>query len=146
MLALAGNAWAFWGAPKNDTNEQLRRLFGKNTAFTATADVPIKEAKTERADLGKEAIDGHPCVKQKVVITDEVGKQFEIIAWAATDLNEFPIRSEMQSDGDMVVTTFRAIKLTKPVVALFDLPADFHRYDNVQELMMDSVQRMMGGQ
>ena len=101
--------------------------------------------KIERTELGREEIDGHPCVKSKVVITDANGKSSTVIAWAATDMNEFPLKSEMESDGDTVVTTFKNVKFEKPAAALFELPENFARYESVQDMMMQSMQRMMQG-
>jgi len=42
VMVAAATTWASWfGGEKNDTNEQLAKLFGDNTAFTATANVAV---------------------------------------------------------------------------------------------------------
>ena len=103
-----------------------------------------KEPKIEKTELGKETVDGHPCVKSKIVITQDDGKKFESLQWQATDLKEFPVKSEMTSeDGTVVTTLFKNINQSKPDASLFDPPADFKRYDTIQELMMSNMQRMM---
>ncbi len=39
-----------------------------------------KEPKVESTPLGKETVDGHPCVKNKITFTTDDGKQHEVIA------------------------------------------------------------------
>lgn len=103
-----------------------------------------KEPKVERTELGKETVEGHPCVKSKIVITQEDGKKSESLQWQATDLKEFPIKSEMTTDDGMVITTlFKNINQNKPDASLFEPPTDYKRYDSMQELMMGNMQRMM---
>ncbi|MEI6083613.1 MAG: hypothetical protein WCS70_04855 [Verrucomicrobiota bacterium] len=99
--------------------------------------------KMERTELGKETVDGHPCTKAQVVITDADGKQTTLLVWNAADLNEFPIKTEMATDDGTVITSFKDVKLAKPDAAQFELPANFTRYNSVQEMMMQSMQQMM---
>ncbi|MCG3150483.1 MAG: hypothetical protein PCFJNLEI_03969 [Verrucomicrobiae bacterium] len=99
--------------------------------------------KIERTELGKETIAGHPCVKSKVVITDAAGKVTEMLVWTATDLKDFPLQSAVETSDGTVTTTFQDVKLAKPAAALFELPADYTKYANVQEMMMQSMQKMM---
>jgi hypothetical protein len=102
------------------------------------------ESKVERTELGKETVEGHPCVKWKVVVTGADGKANESIQWQATDLKDFPIKSETTAaDGTVSTTLFKKINLSKPSASLFEPPADFKQYNNMQELMMGSMQRMM---
>jgi hypothetical protein len=78
------------------------------------------------------------------VITQDDGKKLETTQWQATDLKDFPVKSEMTTDEGMVVTTlFKNINQSKPDASLFDPPADFKRYDTIQELMTANMQRMM---
>jgi hypothetical protein len=112
---------------------------------------PNREASTneppqfEVTPLGKEAVDGHPCEKNKITITRDNGAPHEIIAWQATDLKKFPIKTEMVENGNSITTHFHDIKLTAPDASLFQPPADFTKYDSMQAMMMGSMQRMMGG-
>src|SRR5436309_13409286 len=55
--------------------------------------------KTESSELGKETIDGHPCVKTKVVLTDDKGEKQEATLWNATDLKKFPVKLERTENG-----------------------------------------------
>jgi hypothetical protein len=104
----------------------------------------IKPPKIEETELGKETIDGHPCVKTKIVMTDDDGRQLEMLVWKATDLKNYPIQTQMTTDNKTVVTTtFKDINQTKPAASLFEPPADYKRYANMQELMMSTMQHMM---
>ena len=114
-----------------------------NTAQT-TGQKEGKEPKVERTEIGKETIDGHPCVKSKVVVTDENGKKFESLVWQATDLKDFPIQTQVTTeDGSVITTKFQDINQSKPSASLFEPPADFKRYGSMQELMMGNMQHMM---
>ena len=42
--------------------------------------------------LGNETIAGHPCVKNKAVVTDAQGATHQLTVWNATDLNNFPVQ------------------------------------------------------
>ncbi len=103
-----------------------------------------KEPKIEETELGKETIDGHPCVKSKIVVTDEDGKKFESLVWKATDLKRFPIQTQMTTeDGSVITTIFKDISQSKPAASLFEPPSDFKRYASMQEMMMGNMQHMM---
>lgn len=117
-----------------------------DTTMTPGADKPEeKEPKIETTALGKETVDGHPCVKNKITITSGDGKQQDIIAWQASDLNDFPIKTEMVAGNATITTHFTDIKMTAPDASLFDPPADYKKYDSIQELMMASMGAMRGG-
>ena len=102
-----------------------------------------KEPTVESTVIGKDTVDGHPCVKNKVTITTDDGKQHEMIVWKASDLKDFPIQTEMQSGGATITTHLRDIKLSAPDASLFDPPSDFKAYSSMQEMMMANMQRMM---
>lgn len=102
-----------------------------------------KEPKIEKTPIGKETVDGHPCVKNKVTITSDDGKEHEIIVWNATDMNDFPLKSEMQNGGATITTHFRDIKMSAPDAALFDPPTDYKLYGSMQEMMMANMQQLM---
>jgi hypothetical protein len=110
---------------------------------------PAEETKTKTTvtELGKETIDGHPCVKNKVKITDETGKSEEATVWNATDLKNFPIRIEMSDTNGKVTMDLKNVKFQKPDAKLVELPVNFTRYANVQTMMQEGVmKKMLGGQ
>ena len=108
----------------------------------ATADSKFK-IDTEK--LGKETIDGHPCQKCKVTMTDEKGEKREAFIWQASDLKDFPIQMEMTEKDNTVVMVYRDIKFAKPEAALFDPPSGFTKHDSMQAMMQGAMMKMMGG-
>jgi Domain of unknown function (DUF4412) len=113
-----------------------------NTAQT-TGQKESKAPKIEETELGKDTIDGHPCLKSKVVVTDEDGRKFEAVVWKATDLKDFPIQTQMTNDDQTTTTKFTDINRSKPSASMFEPPSDFKRYASMQELMMSNMQQMM---
>ncbi|MGD0060714.1 MAG: hypothetical protein ABSD58_14960 [Verrucomicrobiia bacterium] len=102
-----------------------------------------KEPKVNTTQIGKDTVDGHPSIENKITFTADDGTQHEMLAWQATDLNNFPIKTEMQANGTTITTHFSNIKLTPPDASLFDPPTGFTKYGSIQEMMMGSMQHMM---
>jgi hypothetical protein len=114
------------------------------SATQTTGQKEAKEPKIEKTDLGKDTIDGHPCVKSKVVVTDPDGRKHESLVWQATDLKDFPIQIQTTTeDGSVMTTTFKNINQTKPAASLFEPPADYKRFASMQQLMMGGMHHMM---
>ena len=84
-------------------------------------------ARIQKTPLGKETIDGHPCIKNKVVLTDDKGRKQEMIAWEASDLKEFPIKVKLSDGGQNWIVHNRNIRFGKIDVVHFDVPAGFTR-------------------
>ncbi len=105
----------------------------------------VKPPKIERIVLGQETLDGHPCTKNKVVVTDDKGQQQEFFVWEATDLKNFAIQTEYREGDNIVKLHFTKIDLTKPSPALFEPPAGSTKYASVQEMMMGQMKQMMKG-
>lgn len=101
--------------------------------------------KVERTEVGKETIDGHPCVKYKVVVTPEGGEARDFFVWQATDLNNYPVQTQVEAGNGTVVTThFQDIHQTKPSASLFEPPSDYKHYGSPQEMMMNAMSGMGG--
>ena len=94
--------------------------------------------------IGTETIDGHPTVKYKLTITRPNGKSGDLISWEATDMNNFPIRSQMTGENGTMTIDFKDINQSKPAASLFVVPSDYKHYDNMRSMMMSQMGRMMG--
>jgi len=101
--------------------------------------------KLEMTEVGKETMDGHPCVKAKAVVTSKDGTKYESLVWKATDLKQFPVRIERTEGRMNVVMTFRDINLSKPGPELFDPPTGSAKYDNMQAMLQAVLLKRMGG-
>jgi hypothetical protein len=104
-----------------------------------------KELKMEKTELGKETVEGHACVKNKIVFTDDKGEKKEALVWNATDLKDFPVRVQTQEKEDTVVMTYKQIQFVKPDAKLFEPPAGYTQYDDMQQLMLGVAQKTLGG-
>ena len=120
----------------------------------AYTEMPMPKEEAETADskfkidkekLGKETIEGHPCEKCKVTMTNDKGEKHEALVWQATDLKDFPVQMQMTERDNTIVMIYRDIKFAKPEAALFDPPTGFTKHDNMQAMMQGAMMRMMGG-
>jgi hypothetical protein len=114
------------------------------------AEVPFTESeaaggKFEITEVGKDMIDGHPCVKKKLTTTDSKGRPQEAFIWQATDLKNFPVQMEMAQRSNKLIVKFQSPTLETPDAALFETPADYTKYDSVQALMQAAMMKMFSG-
>lgn len=116
----------------------------ENPLPDAEATAPGSDFKVEAAELGKETLDGHPCVKNQVVVTNTKGEKHESTVWNAADLKNFPIKIEHTEEGQAVTMLFQDIKLSKAEASVFDPPADCTRYDSMMTMMQQVMMKRMG--
>jgi hypothetical protein len=84
-----------------------------------------KGLKLEKTALGKEALDGHDCMKYKVVVKDTNGPVLQAVTWNAADLKDFPLQIEMKEKINTVRMHFTQLRLTKPDPQQFNVPAAY---------------------
>lgn len=119
------------------------KSYAKMTLPKEDAATLAQEPKIEKTELGKETIEGHACVKNKVIMTTSDGKSQEFTVWTAADLKDFPVQIQTGEKGGTLVMHYTNIKFVKPDATLFDPPADFTAYDDLQKMMMTAMQKMM---
>lgn len=78
----------------------------------------------KREKLGKDTVDGHPCLKEKVTVKQDDGSKESMYWWLATDIG-WPIQAEA-IDGSWRYT-YKDIKFGKQDRKLFEVPAGYHR-------------------
>jgi hypothetical protein len=100
--------------------------------------------KLEKTALGKETIDGHPCVKNKVVITGNDGNNIDAILWNASDLKDFPIQIQTQDKEVTTVLRFKDVDLTKQDAKDFEAPTGYTLFKDQQELQQSLLSKMPG--
>lgn len=100
-------------------------------------------AKIQRTPLGPESLDGHPCVKTKVVVVEPGGQPHESTVWYATDLKDFPLRVRTVDGTDTLDLHFSQIRFVRPEAKEFDLPSGTARYDNVQDMTGAVMKKML---
>ncbi|MGD1088999.1 MAG: DUF4412 domain-containing protein [Verrucomicrobiota bacterium] len=103
------------------------------------------DASVVSTELGKETVDGHPCVKNETVVTDKQGEKHEFTVWNASDLKNFPIQVQMNEQGNTMTTFYKNISFARPDASLFNPPAGYAKYDSMQEMMQAVMMKKMGG-
>lgn len=84
-----------------------------------------KGLKLEKTALGKETLEGHDCVKYKVVVKDTNGPVLQAVTWNAADLKDFPLQIEMKEKINTVRMHFTQLRFTKPDPQQFDVPTAY---------------------
>jgi hypothetical protein len=79
----------------------------------------------KKSALGKETIDSHPCVKNKVTVSNDKGPVLEAVTWNAADLKDFPLQIQMNQKDNKVLMRFSQVRLVKPDAKQFDLPPNY---------------------
>jgi hypothetical protein len=114
-------------------------------------DSQTNAVKVDTTDLGKETLDGHPCLKKQFILTDPgTGQKLTMITWNATDLNNIPTQVQQSlpgSDGasnTSMTMHFTDINLGKPDAGLFQPPTGYTPYTDIQTMMQTEVAKKMG--
>ncbi len=89
------------------------------------AEAMEKGLKLEKSPLGKENIDGHPCVKNKVTVRNDTGPVLEAVTWNAADLKDFPLQIQMKEKNNKVLMRFSQVSFVRPDAKQFDLPSTY---------------------
>ena len=97
--------------------------------------------KVEITEIGKETVDGHPCVKNKVVVTGKDGVAHVSTVWNATDLKNFPVKIQTTDQGREMTMIYKDISFAKPDASLFEPPAGYMKFDSIQEMMRATLMK-----
>lgn len=119
------------------------RAFVKLEMPTSEAEAFLARAKIERNNVGKEKMEGHQCIKQQVVITDDAGHKSEATVWTATDMRNFPVCVATRENEGTVMMRFRQIQFTRANTNLFEPPAGYIECADMQVLMAGPVVKFM---
>jgi hypothetical protein len=101
--------------------------------------------KLKTTEIEKDTVDGHACVENKVIVTDDKGTPHEYTVWNATDLKNFPVKIFHAEQGTEITMLFTDISLTKPAASVFDVPADYTKYSDMRTMMQTEMMKKMGG-
>jgi hypothetical protein len=102
--------------------------------------------KMEKTKLGRETVDGHPCEKEKVVLTDagKKGVKYDATVWNATDLKNFAIQVEIPEQDSTVIVKFKDVKLGNPGAGRFEAPSGLTKYTDATKLLQDASAKISG--
>jgi len=119
------------------------RAFVKLGLPPSEAEAFLKRAKIVRTTVKQEKMEGHPCVKQQVVITDESGKKSEATVWVARDMRDFPVCVATREEEATVVIRFRKVQFGRVADEQFAPPAGYQECADMQVLMAGPVVNYM---
>jgi hypothetical protein len=119
------------------------QAYVENLSQNASPKSP-SDFKVETTELGKENVEGHDCVKNKVVVTDTTGKAREFTVWSASDLKKFPVRIVTDQGGSTMTMIFKDVHLSAPDAGQFDPPGDYKKYDSMMALMQTEMMKRAG--
>jgi len=102
--------------------------------------------KMDKQAIGKETLDGNPCVKHKVTFTSAKGAKEELTVWFATNLKDFPVQVLSNRGEETAITRYRQVQFTKPDAKQFDLPAGFKQYSDLQSFMQGITSKIISGE
>jgi hypothetical protein len=114
------------------TADGIYTIFPRLEAVFVYAKEDVGENTIAKKDLSHDTIDGHPCRKRELVITDETGST-RLVVWEAEDLQGLPIRVEDDHGENTTRMDLVDVK-PDPPASLFEVPAGYRRLNNDQEL------------
>lgn len=98
-------------------------------------DAQVVNQKLEKKPLGKETVDGHPCVKNLSTVKSPKGTVLiQAVTWNATDLKDFPVQIQTQENGNTTMMHFQQVSLVKPTPGLFEPPSGYRKFGDAEDL------------
>lgn len=88
----------------------------------------------EKTELGHETVNGHPCIKSKMVDVEPNRPPQQGLIWCATDLQEFPVRMELHVRDGLMKFDFPDVQIAKPAASLFIVPTNYVEFANSVEI------------
>jgi hypothetical protein len=126
------------------------RLLMVYSALQGYADLPLPKQdaailaeafRIERAEIGREKVAGRDCVKQRVTLRGGSSRTVVATVWLAPDLEQFPVRVEIEEGAQVVAFQFSNVKLAAPDESFFAPPAGYTRYAMMSELVEAAARR-----
>lgn len=104
-----------------------------------------KKTSVKTETLGKDTLEGHPCVKNKVTVTPAKGVPQTFTVWNATDLKDFPIQTQTRQDADTVITRYTNVRLVRPDAKQFEPPAGLEEFKGLEAFQAGMMKKSLGG-
>lgn len=121
------------------------KIFAEEPMSAADAAGYSAHYELKSSELGRESVEGHPCVKNKITVQNSAGVTVQGVVWNATDLKNFPIKIQLPEGDSLVEMTFKEVKLQKPEISTFEAPVGYRRYDSMEKLVQERLSSMLGG-
>lgn len=108
-----------------------------------TAGGKSAEGTMEKTVVGMEDVSGKSCEKSTVKFKSEGSPEVTMTVWADTSRKNLPVKIATAQDGVNLTMEFKEFKEVKPDAKLFTAPADFKKFNSVDELMAANMQKLM---
>ena len=93
----------------------------------------------QKTEVGRETVDGHPCVKYRLDLPNERHSREAAYVWQATDLKHLPIKFQAMINGESYGLTFRQIKDSPPDLKYFEAPAGYSKIGGSEVLLQNAL-------
>ena len=93
----------------------------------------------QKTEVGRETVEGHPCVKFRLDLPKERGPGEVAYVWQATDLKNLPIQFRATINGETYGLLFRQIKDAPPEARYFEAPADYAKISGPAVLLQNAL-------
>ena len=117
-----------------DYKSYVELAYAKNTGTDASP-----PPKIEKTPLGKESVGEQPCNKSQWNMTEGNGEHYDITVWAATNLNNFPIKIKVGQPAAMV--QFQDWHMEAPDSSLFEPPPGYTKYEGIQNIIQQEAEK-----
>jgi hypothetical protein len=105
----------------------------------------VANLKVEKTALGNETVDGHPCVKNQVVVKSGTNVVLAATTWNASDQKDFPIQIVTKEKEMTSIMRFQQILFVRLDAKQFDPPAGFKQYSDPETLVVVQSKKVPNG-
>jgi hypothetical protein len=88
----------------------------------AQQDPFTQQGSVERTPAGTDTVDGHACKVENVTITGKNGTVTKMKVWEAEDLQEFPVKVQVETGRGPTTVIYKDISFDAPAASLFTPP------------------------
>ena len=81
-----------------------------------------QQGSIERTPAGTDTVDGHACKVENVTITSKNGTTTKMKVWEAEDLQEFPLKVQVESARGPMTVVYKDVSFDAPAASLFVHP------------------------
>jgi hypothetical protein len=125
------------------TDKKLKYIIYPNAQSYVSLPLPKEETavanqnlKVEKTALAKETVDGHPCVKNQVVVKSGEKVMLTATTWNASDLKDFPVQIITKEKDMTSIMRFQQILFVRLDAKQFEPPAGFKQYSDPETLVI----------
>lgn len=118
------------------------RSYAVSEMSKAEAEAAAKNLQIQRKLVASETLDGHACTQNQVIVKNAKGTNLlEAVVWNASDLQDFPVKVQVQSPGKTTTLHFTQIQMTRPEPSQFEPVSTYTKYSSPDALLIAIAQK-----